>query len=206
MSRSPARAFLLDPRLLIGVLLVAGSVAGVLAIVSAADDSITVLAAPTALAPGDRVGESDLEVRSVRLDSSADRYLVPGDVPAEGVVVTRAIGVGELVPVDAVGEVDGERLAPLVLSVEGALAASVEPGASVDVWAAQAVDGGFGEPAVVVTGALVVRLVETRTIVSGGGVTGIEVLVQRTRIAAVLAAVANDAALSIVPASIPLGG
>ena len=206
MSRSPARAFLLDPRLLIGVLLVAGSVAGVLAIVSAADDSITVLAAPAALAPGDRVGESDLEVRSVRLDSSADRYLVPGDVPAEGVVVTRVIGAGELVPVDAVGEVDGERLAPLVLSVEGALAASVEPGASVDVWAAQAVDGGFGEPGVVVTGALVVRLVETRTIVTGGGVTGIEVLVPRTRIAAVLAAVANDAALSIVPASIPLGG
>ena len=54
--------------------------------------------------------------------------------------------------------------------------------------------------------ALVVRLVETRTIVTGGGVTGIEVLVPRTRIAAVLAAVANDAALSIVPASIPLGG
>ena len=75
-----------------------------------------------------------------------------------------------------------------------------------DVWAAQAVDGGFGEPGVVVTGALVVRLVETRTIVTGGGVTGIEVLVPRTRIAAVLAAVANDAALSIVPASIPLGG
>ena len=98
------------------MLLVAGSVAGVLAIVSAADDSITVLAAPAALAPGDRVGESDLEVRSVRLDLSADRYLVPGDVPAEGVVVTRAIGAGELVPVDAVGEVDGERLAPLVLS------------------------------------------------------------------------------------------
>ncbi len=168
MSRSPARAFLLDPRLLIGVLLVAGSVAGVLAIVSAADDSITVLAAPAALAPGDRVGESDLEVRSVRLDSSADRYLAPGDVPAEGIVVTRAIGAGELVPVDAVGEVDGVRLAPLVLSVEGALAASVEPGASVDVWAAQAVDGGFGEPGVVVTGALVVRLVETRTIVTGG--------------------------------------
>ena len=41
--------------------------------------------------------------------------VVRGDVPAEGVVVTRAIGAGELVPVDAVGEVDGERLAPLVL-------------------------------------------------------------------------------------------
>ena len=63
-----------------------------------------------------------------------------------------------------------------------------------------------GRALLIVTGALVVRLVETRTIVTGGGVTGIEVLVPRTRIAAVLAAVANDAALSIVPASIPLGG
>jgi len=206
MPRTPARAFLLDPRLLIGVVLVAGSVAGVLGIVAAADDGVDVLVASAPLAPGDRVAASDLEVRSVRLDAAAERYLTPGELPAEGVVVTRAVGVGELVPVDAVGRLDGERYAPLVLSVEGGLAASVAPGSTVDVWAALAEDGGFTEPGVVVTGALVVRLVETRTIVTGGDVTGIEVLVPRTRIAALLAAVAGDAALSIVPASIPLGG
>ena len=206
MPRTPARAFLLDPRLLIGVALVAASVAGVVGIVAAADDSIEVLAAVEPLAPGDRVTAAQLEAHTVRLDALADRYLTADDVPAEGVVVTRPVGAGELVPIDAVGEADGVRLAPLVLSVDGGLAASVAPGTTVDVWAAEANDGGFGEPSVVVAGAVVVRLVETRTIVTGGGVTGIEVLVPRTRIAAVLAAVANDAALSIVPGSIPLGG
>jgi hypothetical protein len=204
MARTAARAFLLDPRLLIGVALVVCSVVGVVAIVSAADESVEVLATDTALVPGDRVTLNALSVRSVRLDAMAHGYLTPGDVPADGVVVTRAVGAGELVPAAAVGRSDGVRMASLVLSSEGALAASVGPGSPVDIWSAPAVEGGYAEPLVIVPGATVVRLVETRTIVSGGAVTGVEVLVPRARIAAVLAAVANDASISIVPASIPL--
>lgn len=207
MSRTPARAFLLDPRLIVGLLLVAGSVAGVVAIVSAADESVEVLVASSALSPGDRVNAVDLETRRVRLDAATELYLAPGDVPAEGVVVARSVSAGELVPVDAVGSVEGVRLASLVLSVEGGLAASIAPGSVVDVWAAhEGESGDFAEPAVIVTGAIVVRLVETSTIVSGGEVTGIEVLVPRTRIAAVLEAVANEASMSIVAATLPIGG
>ncbi|MEQ1735332.1 MAG: hypothetical protein ABL886_02735 [Rhodoglobus sp.] len=206
MTRTPTRAVLLDPRLVIGVLLVVGSIAGVVGIVSTADRTVEVYAAAAALSPGDRVRSGDLRVHNVRLDAATARYLVPGDIPAEGVIVTRPLSTGELIPVSAVGDVDGGRLAPLVLRVESSLAASVTAGATVDVWASRRNgDRTFVDPAVIVSGAVVVRLVESRTIVVAGDVTAIEVLVPRSRIAVVLEAIANEASISIVPTSIPLG-
>ena len=199
------RSLAFDPRLVIGLALVAASVAGVVALVSAADETTEVLSAGEALSPGDRVGADELVVVDVRLAAAAGHYLVPGDVPEEGLVVSRAVGEGELVPVDAVGSAAGLRLASLVLDVGGTLAASVQPGSLVDVWAAREREGGgFGPPVVIASGATVVRLVESESIVSGGATTAVEVLVPKSRIARVLEAAANSDAVSIVPAAIPV--
>lgn len=197
------RKLLFDPRLAIGLALVVASLAGVVGLVSAADATTELLVAGGALAPGQRVQRDDLVVVDVRLAAAAGHYLAPGDVPAEGVVVMRSVGEGELVPIDAVGRADGLRLASLVLDVGGALAASVQPGSVVDVWAARESEGGrFGPPAVIVSGAIVVRLVESESIVAGGQTTAVEVLVPTSRIARVLEATANADAVSIVPAAI----
>ncbi|CAN5217742.1 hypothetical protein BH11ACT4_BH11ACT4_02590 [soil metagenome] len=201
------KSFAFDPRLAIGLLLVVASVAGVVAIVSAADSSVRVYAARDLLAPGDRVLPGDLEERSVRLDSTAALYLAPGDVPAAGFVVTRPVAEGELVPASAVGSVDGLRLTSVVLTMDGQFAASVQPGSVVDVWSAEQTDSNhFGPPAVIVPGATVVRLVEADSIVAADRSVGIEVLVPRSKVARVLEAIANDDAISIVPASIPARG
>lgn len=199
------RPLAFDPRLVIGLALVAASVAGVVAVVSAMDETTEVLSAAEPLSPGDRIGSHELVVVDVRLATAAGHYLVPGDVPEEGLVVSRAVGEGELVPLDAVGSSDGLRLASLVLEVAGTLAASVQPGSLVDVWAARELEGGrFGPPAVIASGATVVRLVESDSIVSGGEATAVEVLVPTSRVARVLEAAANSDAVSIVPAAIPV--
>lgn len=199
------RPVVFDPRLVIGLALVAASVTGVVALVGAADETTEVLSAGGALSPGDRVTVDDLAIVDVRLAAATGHYLRPGDIPEGGVVVVRPVGEGELVPADAVGSADGLRLASLVLEVEGELAASVHPGSVVDVWAARAEEGGrFGAPAVIASGATVVRLVESDSIVSGGATTAVEVLVPKTRIARVLEAAANSDAVSIVPAAIPV--
>lgn len=199
--------FALDPRLAIGLVLVAASVAGVVAIVSAADTSVQVYAARSALAPGDRVTAADLQARSVRLDVATALYLVPGDIPATGVVVTRAVAGGELVPASAVGSVDGLSLTSVVVSIGGPLAASVRPGSIVDLWAAEKIaNGHFGPPTVIVAGATVVRLMKSDSIVAADQATSIEVLVPRSKIARVLQALANDDSISIVPATIPVKG
>lgn len=198
------RGFAFDPRLLIGLVLVAASVAGVVAIVSTADETVQVYSAKVALSPGDRIEPSDVGTSSVRVPGADTLYLLPGDIPNDGFVLTRSVSAGELIPASAVGSVSGLRLTSLVLEVNGALAASIEPGSLVDVWSSKEVESGqFGAPAVIVSSATVVRLVESDTIMAGGGSIAVEVLVPRARVARVLEAVSNSDAMSIVPASIP---
>ncbi len=193
-----------DPRLFIGVLLVLGSVAGVYAIVASADETIDVYSAASSLAPGDLVFVGDLDVTPVRLDAAAELYLVPGSIPATGLVVGRSVLAGELVPASAVGSADGLRLASLILDVDGQLPASISAGSLVDVWSSRETqDQGFGPPATIVMGAIVVRLLESESIVAGGETTAIEVLVPRIRLARVLDAVAHGDVLTVIPATLP---
>lgn len=201
------RRFWFDPRFAIGILLVIASVGGVLTIVSSADASTRVYAARDAIAPGDRIEASDLVAVSVRIEVSSDLYLVPGDVPDEGLVVVRSIGEGELVPTSAVGSAAGLRLASVVVTINGQLPASIGPGALVDLWAAsQGESSTFGPPSVIVTGATVVRQIESEGLVASGDVSSLELLVPRSKIARVLEAIANEDALSAIPASIPAKG
>jgi len=196
-----------DPRFAIGLALIVASVAGVFAIVNAADTSVRVLAAREPLNPGDIVDADDLVVTSVRLDGALDHYLVAGDIPADGVVLSRPIAAGELVPASAVGSAAGLRQSSIVITVNGQLPASVGPGSVVDVWAARELESGtFGAPIVVVSSATVVRIVDSEGIVVDDSSGTVEVLVPRLRIARVLEAIANDDALSLVPTSIPVKG
>jgi flagella basal body P-ring formation protein FlgA len=106
MARRPERAdrgaVRLDPRLLIGIVLIAASTTGVWALVSGLDDSVEVYAARGTITPGTRIDAADLDTESVRLGATAGRYLAPGDLPDGGLVVTRTIEAGELVPDSAV--------------------------------------------------------------------------------------------------------
>lgn len=196
-----------DPRLAIGIVLIAASVIGVFAIVSVADASEKVLTARAALAPGDRIDAGDLVATEVRMPGATDLYLVPADVPAEGLLVTKAIAAGELVPASAVGSAAALRLASVVITVNAELPGSIEPGATVDVWAARLEQTNvYGPPSVIVAGATVVRILESNELVSSGNSTSIELLVPRGRIARVLEALANNDALSLIPAAIPVKG
>ena len=204
---SARRRFWFDPRFAIGILLVIASVGGVLAIVSSADASIRVYTARDAIAPGDRIEAGDLVAVSVRIEVPDELYLTPGDVPEEGLVVVRSVGEGELVPASAVGSEAGLRLAPVVITVNGQLADSIAPGAVVDLWAASHEESTtFGPPSIIVTGATVVRQVESEGLVASGDVSSLELLVPRSKIARVLEAIANEDALSAIPASLPAKG
>jgi len=200
------RSLRFDPRLAIGVGLVVASVAGVYAVVSAADRSILVYAAAATVNPGDRIYADDLQPTSVRLGEVAGRYLVPDDVPSDGLLVTRSVAAGELVPASAVGSAASIRFASVVVTVSGQLSKTIEPGVVVDVWSAVETDHGvFGPPVVLVGSATVVRVVESGGLIADGRGGGVEVLVPRGRIARVLEAVANGDVISLVPVSIPAG-
>jgi hypothetical protein len=201
------RRFWFDPRFAIGVVLVIASVAGVVGLVSSADASVDVLAARTTLTPGEQVSADDLVPTSVRAGQAERLYLRAKDVPADGVVITRAVAAGELVPSSAVGSAAGLQLTSVVVPVNTELAASIGPGSRVDVWSARAVDStSFAAPTVLVSSAIVVRIIERKQLVADQAGGSVELLVPRFSTAGVLEATANGAALSIVPVDLPLGG
>jgi hypothetical protein len=209
--RSARRRVPIDPRLVLGLALVLGSVAGVVAVVGASDRRVAVFAAASTLAPGDRVDAGDLLVREVALDDASDLYLGVDDLPDDGLVATAVVRSGELVPLSALGTETGSDATTLVLQVSGRVSGSVEPGALVDIWASdrQAVEpiadegSGFAPPTVLVADAVVTRVLKPDGIVSAGDGEAVEVLVPRSRIARLLQAVADGDALAAVPAGIP---
>jgi hypothetical protein len=87
----------LDLRLVLGVLLVLGSVLLGARVVTAADATVPVWTAAGDLAAGTELTAGDLVAIDVRLDDAAGAYLSTRTAP-EGRVLSRSIRAGELVP------------------------------------------------------------------------------------------------------------
>jgi hypothetical protein len=195
-----------DPRLAIGLGLVVSSIAGVLVVVSHADSTIAVLSARVALFTGDRVSAADLVERRVRLDGLADDYLTAKQLPRAGLVITKPVAIGELVPLSAVGDRSGARKASIVVPLSVELPGSIDTGSTVELWSAAVGENQrFERPKVLVGSATVVRLVDDAALVARGPVVSVELQIPRSRTSAVLDAIANDSSLSLVPATSPVG-
>lgn len=129
------RAAWRDPRLLVGVLILAGSVTLGARVLASADDTVGVWAAGRDLPAGTTLAASDLVRVQVRFadDGQADRYLSAEGRAPESQVLERPVAAGELLPGAALGE--GEALVEVPLSVEvDRVPATVRAGSVVDVW------------------------------------------------------------------------
>ncbi|RUR01300.1 hypothetical protein [Labedella endophytica] len=189
----------MDVRLLMGAGLVIASMAGVWAVVSASDRSVAVYAASSTVVVGDPIDEAELAIVHVSLGDAEGLYLVPGSV-ADHAVATRTVFAGELVPEDAVGAARDVSRSPVVVSVSGRLPEGVVAGREVDVWTSgRAGEDDVGPPSVLVSEAVVVRIVEEEGLVSGSADVSVELAVPDGAVAAVLAAMAADEALALVP-------
>ncbi|TFD88755.1 hypothetical protein E3T61_11455 [Cryobacterium lactosi] len=205
---TPTRTrFWFDPRFGVGLVLVVASIVGVSVVVAGSDRTVAVYAARVSLAVGDRLDAADLVETDVRLGAAGELYLTPARLPADGLLVTRTVTAGELVPAAAVGSRAGEGVTSLVLELRGRLSAGLEAGSVVDVWSAGEVESGvFGPPTVLVGRAAIVRILEPTGLIQSGGGRAVEVLVPKDKVAAVLEAIANDDALSLVAVNAPIGG
>jgi hypothetical protein len=124
-----------DWRLVVGVVLVLGSVLVGVRVVSAADDTVPVWSAGVDLLAGSPLQPLDLEAVPVRIEADANPYLT-GSVP-EGYVLTRDVSAGELVPegaVAAAAQASGTTR-NVAVSVEAqSLPGRLSVGDRVDVW------------------------------------------------------------------------
>ena len=135
-ARSTTRGWR-DPRLWVGVALVAGSVVAGARLLATADDTTAVWAVADDLAAGEVLTADDLTATRVRFADAADagRYLaVQDELPAE-LTLTRALGAGELVPEAALGAAaDQEQVSVSISLPADQVPTGVASGSRVDVW------------------------------------------------------------------------
>jgi hypothetical protein len=127
------RARWLDARLLIGVLLVLLSVVLGARFLADADRRVRVWSVARDLGPDTVLTGDDLRVAAVRLDGMAGRYVAASE-ELDGLVLTRPVGQGELLPASAVrrpGTPDRRRL---VVEVDRAGATGLAKGQVVDLF------------------------------------------------------------------------
>ncbi len=194
-----------DPRLGVGVLLVVGSVALGTWVLNDADRGTEFYAARTALMPGDAVAPEDLVVVEARLPGAEDAYLRAGEPVGDGAVITRPVGAGELVPVGAVGTGEDVDVRPVGVPVAGALSQAVVTGALVDLWLTPDPPTGIGaavepaEPRLVAPRLRVADVTTNEDLFAAGGSTTVEVLVPSADLPDVLAALAAEGTVTLVP-------
>lgn len=194
-----------DPRLLVGLVLVAVSVGlGAWAVGSAAR-TVPVLAAADALVVGRSLDAQSLVVRQVQI-ADAERLYLRADADLSGdLVVTRAVGPGELVPVGAVSPAEDLGLREVAIEAPGPLASTVVEGSRVDLWFVPAASTAvpLPQPRQLALDLAVAQVtVPTGALAVGSGAT-VHVMVPVTGLADLLAAFAADGTIEVV--SIPTG-
>lgn len=201
-----------DPRLILGLVLVATSVALGSWAVSSAGRTVAVYAASGPMTPGEAVDTTNLRTVEVRLGSGDGKYFLAGQPLPDDLVALRVVGDGELVPRSAVGASEELDTRAVAIQVAGGLSDRVTDGALVDVWFVPTTEGGSAaptgkgpkgeasdEPRELATQVVVAQVSEAGgPLVSGGGST-LHVLVPTDALPGVLAALTADGEIAVVP-------
>ncbi len=195
-----------DPRLGVGVLLVAASVALGSWAVARADETVDVLMTVGALTPGDRLEDAQLVSHPVRPDGEiTDTYLPAASSVPDDAVVIRVVGAGELVPAAAIASATDVALRPVVVPLPGSVPNGVAKGALVDLWLTatlrpgQAADADLDAPRLLAEQLVVADLLEGESLFAAAGGSAVQVLVPQAELPTVLAALSGEGEIVVVP-------
>ncbi len=126
-----------DPRLWIGIVIVAASVLAGAQLLDSADDTVSVWAVTSDMGAGDQLSEDDLVARQVRFADGGDLdhyFRVDDQLPAD-LQLIRGIGEGELLPRAAAGSAEDSDTLQVSIEVEpGQVPSSVAAGSVVDIY------------------------------------------------------------------------
>lgn len=195
-----------DPRLLIGIVAIAGSVAVGSWAVTAGAETSGVYAAGATLVPGQALDAGDLRIVQVRWEAGSDRYLAADAGLPDGLVATRLVEEGELVPIGAVGPADRVDARSVPIRVDGGLSRGLRVGSTVDLWhvpegsAGQGDTGEPGTPRLVAAGLVVTELDDSSGPLSVASSASLHVLVPAPEIPEVLGALAGPGQTRVVSA------
>lgn len=189
-----------DPRLLLGILLVLASVAGVSALLASQDRTTQVLAASRDLPVGTALKAADFDVVQVSLGGLEGTYVSAGDPFPQDAVAGNLLRNGELLVKADLTEADKLDRKPLGLDVQAPLPSGIRAGDRVDVWASLPNgQNGYSEPRRLLEAAEISELSVSDSVIGGADSTRLLVLVEDQDLPALLGALSNQAKIAVVP-------
>ncbi len=193
-----------DSRLVAGVLIVLAATAIGAKVVGAADDTVPMYVAATAIRPGDRLTAANLRRVDVQLGDTGRLYLAAAaGAPVDGWART-AVAEGQLVPSGAVGQrsdIDVQRVA---VKVDSTSATGLVAGSVVDVWVSQR-DPATTQERYLAAKRLLLGVTVADVPATGSGFggatssTAVQILVPRERVGEVIGAADSLSRLTLVP-------
>lgn len=191
-----------DPRLGVGILLVAVSVALGGWVFAQADKTYPVYVARQTTTVGQQLSDADLELVDVNLGSAQKIYLSPQDPindGGNGVVFLRSVPQGELIALDALGPVHELSMRPVSITVTNPT--PLNPGDVVDLWVM--VEDFTGtvehEPELVAQGLHVSAVADEETLFASTSAHVVHVLVEEDDVGRVLGAIGSKTQVTLVP-------
>lgn len=192
-SRRPLGKFSL------GVILVVGSAAGVVALVSDASKSTEVLVASVSIAPGEEISRSNVEVQRVPVSPLWGDFASPAELNA-GLSATETIDEGSVLPLGSLDTdvVSDDSVVTLSLSVGDPQWLTI--GSLVEVWVAPPGDeNSFEVPFVVAPQAVIIDVRLEEGFAADSSASTVDVSVPRRTLPGIVHALANDFFLYLTP-------
>ncbi|MEX3609556.1 hypothetical protein VVR12_00690 [Rothia sp. LK2588] len=196
-----------DPKLLIGLALIAASILSVFAVVRGMNKTETYYAASSDIRVGQRLSAEHFRPVQVRLSESSGHYLRSLDDLHEQNVAIDNITAGELVSTHDLSEADPHHRREVTVIVNSAVAQGFTAGQHVDIWAsAQATKGvGYDAPQRVASQAQISTVTSEDSLIGGTGESAVRMLISSKELAPVLEAVNNENKINLVPTSYESG-
>jgi hypothetical protein len=183
--------------MILGVLLIAISVAGVLLVIEANNRTEEFLVAAKPASSGSVITESRFRVVKMNLGESARLYLKPGDLEP-GNYLLNTMEVGQLVALGSVASAIIDARQPVVITSTMPLPRGVGVGDFVDIWVSEAQEAGsFAAPMTLVLDAEIVDVAEASGVMADQQ-PQVQVLVPIESVSPILDAVASKDALSMI--------
>lgn len=191
-----------DPRLLIGLLLIAVSIVAVIGILRLGNKTAPYYKANRDISVGEKISAGDYSLIDVRLADAENLYVSEQQGIPEGAVATSRIASGQLLPSASIStqNTDGRRLA--TVTVDSAYASTLTAGTQVDVWVSAKQDGAgnsFADPTVVMEGAEISKISNEETLMGGTGKSAVQLLVSEDALGTILRAINNEEKINLVP-------
>ena len=156
-------------RVLIGLLLIVMSVAGVWGVIQLNRSTAEVFVAKDTIVAGQTISRDQLSVAEVNLAERSDKYLSTADFK-DGVVANETIAGGELVAVRYLSDELDLATTTVVITTTNVPAQAIAPGVQVEIWLSAALSRGeYAQPVKLTSDAVVKAISETEQLGAAKG-------------------------------------